>query len=203
MNAQSRGIVVAAIDPSEASEAVMEAAPRLARALHATELHFVYVIDASPPQLRDLGPPVVERDDARRFVERATEAAGAQFDGRIVGHVRLGPVRSEILSVLGDLEADLLVLGAHPRPALERMLVGSVSRSLSRTAPCPVFVARPKRYPQAPAIEPPCPACVEVERESGGKVTRCAQHERHRLTAHLHYEAPPSFGGGSMFLRGE
>jgi nucleotide-binding universal stress UspA family protein len=202
MEAQSHGVVVAAVDRSEASEAVVVTSPRLANALGATELHFVHVIGPTNPQLRELGPPVIERDDARLFLEAVVNRAAPSFDGSIVPHVRIGPVRSEILRVVNDLEADLLVVGSHPKAMLEKLFTGSVSRSLMRTAPCPVYVARPKLYPTAPAIEPPCPGCVEVQRASNGAVQLCAQHDRHPLRAHLHYEIPPSYGVGAMFFRG-
>jgi nucleotide-binding universal stress UspA family protein len=197
------GVVVAAVDRSEASEPVLEMSPRLANALDATELHFVHVIGPTNPQLRELGPPVIERDDARVFLETVSRRAGRVFDGSIVPHVRIGHVRAEVLKVVNELEADLLIVGSHPKAMLEKLFTGSVSRSLVRTAPCPVFIARAKAYPVAPAIEPPCPACVEVQRESHGAVQLCAQHDRHPLRAHLHYETPPSYGRGAMFFRND
>jgi hypothetical protein len=56
---------------------------------------------------------------------------------------------------------------------------------------------------KASEIEPACADCLEVRRESGGRVSWCSRHDRHRTRAHLHYEYPSRFGVGSTFIRPE
>lgn len=70
-------------------------------------------------------------------------------------------------------------------------------------APCAVLVARAKAQEAVPEIEPPCPACVEVQRTSSGDKLWCQQHSSRHVHGRLHYEAPPSFGVGAMFIRPE
>jgi nucleotide-binding universal stress UspA family protein len=56
-----------------------------------------------------------------------------------------GAPRRRVEEVRGAREAeevDLLVVGAHDRAALGRLLLGSVSEHVARHAPCPVLVVR-------------------------------------------------------------
>jgi nucleotide-binding universal stress UspA family protein len=56
--------------------------------------------------------------------------------------VRAGHAHEQIVRVAREEAAELVVLGAHGRGALERLLLGSTSRSVARAAPCPVLVVR-------------------------------------------------------------
>ena len=62
--------------------------------------------------------------------------------GRITSHIRLGHVVSEILGLAETRGADLLVLASHGHTGLERLLMGSVSAQLIRSASCPVFTVK-------------------------------------------------------------
>lgn len=96
------------------------------------------------------GVQVAEYEDA--FLDEARNRAGAQV--REVGmedaplHVRSG-LAARVIAELGDeLEADLIAVGAHPKPALARFLVGSTEERVIRLAERPVLVAvEPRRDP--------------------------------------------------------
>lgn len=47
-----------------------------------------------------------------------------------------------IVDFAEKIKADLVVLGAHNKGALERLLLGSVSESVTRRAPCSVLLVR-------------------------------------------------------------
>lgn len=47
-----------------------------------------------------------------------------------------------ILDAASSLKADLIVVGAHNRGSVERMILGSVSEQVVRKARCPVLVVR-------------------------------------------------------------
>ncbi len=49
----------------------------------------------------------------------------------------------QIVAAAGTLEADLIVLGTHGRSGFERLLLGSVTEKVVRTAPCPVITVPP------------------------------------------------------------
>jgi nucleotide-binding universal stress UspA family protein len=48
-----------------------------------------------------------------------------------------------ILNFAAEQDADLIACGTHGRSMLERLLVGSVSTRILRSAPCSVLVAPP------------------------------------------------------------
>jgi len=100
---------------------------------------------------------------------------------RVMSHLRVHAPAHEIAQLAADLEADLVVVGMHGRGTVVRFFLGSIAESVTRLAPCPVLVFRPKGLPpEYPRIEAPCPRCLEVRTESGGREYWCEQHrERH------------------------
>ena len=55
------------------------------------------------------------------------------------------------------------MVGSRGLRGVDRLLLGSVATKVAKSAPCPVLVARPKRYGairRSPMIEPPCKACL-------------------------------------------
>ena len=77
---------------------------------------------------------------------------------KVAFYVTLGTPASSILSLAGEVDADLIVLGTHGRHGLGRMILGSVTGEVMRRAPCGVFVIRPRDFLEGeklPEIEPP------------------------------------------------
>jgi nucleotide-binding universal stress UspA family protein len=108
---------------------------------------------------------------------------------RVVAHVRFDAIADEIAQLAADLEADLVVVGTHGRRGLSRVLLGSSAEATVRLAPCPVLVVRPKSLPDpGPAIEPPCPLCVEARRESHGSEMWCQQHRERHGQRHTYHQ---------------
>ncbi|MGH7330275.1 MAG: universal stress protein, partial [Polyangiaceae bacterium] len=58
-------------------------------------------------------------------------------------HVVVGRVDRELVRFASDCGADLLIIGARDRGALDRFVTGSNSSKIMRAAPCSVLVARP------------------------------------------------------------
>src|SRR5690606_39204333 len=124
----------------------------------------------------------------REYVEKRVSSFRAAhpelpptFPDHLVAHQRVEMPSEEIAQLAADLEADLVVVGTHGRRGFSRFLLGSVAEATVRLAPCPVLVVRPKALPPSgPAIQPPCPKCVEARIASGGTELWCEQHrERH------------------------
>lgn len=56
--------------------------------------------------------------------------------------VRDGDARQAILDCASEWHADLVVLGSHGKNGFDRLILGSVSESVARHAPCSVEVVR-------------------------------------------------------------
>jgi nucleotide-binding universal stress UspA family protein len=197
-----RVVIVGAVDPTAASEHVIYTATGLAASLVGAELHFIQVVDIPTAVHGAYVSPVADLlREARVFVDGTTRAAATVFGGRTTGHVAVGAPAAEILQLAADVEADLIVVGTHGKEALARLVVGSVSRAVMSGAQCAVLIARPKSYEPAPEIQPPCPDCRAVQRETGGDTLWCSRHAERHVRGHVHYQAPEGFGVGSMLIR--
>ncbi|MCL2776467.1 MAG: universal stress protein [Polyangiaceae bacterium] len=194
----SRTVIVAAIDGTEASDDVLRSAALHAQTRSGAEIHLVHVVEApSPTMIAEL------LENARTVVDRSTESVKKHFQGRVASHIATGAPWQEIVQLATNLEADLIVVGANNKRGFEHWLLGSVSDQVVRKANCEVLVARPKGNRNVPEIEPPCPECVATQKASAGQSLWCARHDHRRVHArgHLHYETPPTFAIGSMFIR--
>lgn len=100
------------------------------------------VMTGMVPDAIDTGEVQVRTDDeakatakrtAMRFRSRGYQAEGFSMEGdpetAILEHARKWP-------------ADLIVVGSHDRTRLEKLLMGSVSESVVKHAPCSVLVLR-------------------------------------------------------------
>ncbi len=85
------------------------------------------------------------REGARKWVESALDdwvakARAEGLSGRAV--VRSGVAHQEIVGLVRDERADLVVIGTHGRGGINRALLGSVADRVVRLAPCPVLTVR-------------------------------------------------------------
>ncbi|MEX1185239.1 MAG: universal stress protein [Gemmatimonadaceae bacterium] len=64
-------------------------------------------------------------------------------DRRIIPVERTGKPASELVAVAGDVHADLLVVGSHPRGLFKRLVAGTMATRVLRGAECPVLVVPP------------------------------------------------------------
>ena len=70
------------------------------------------------------------------------EKIRAATGSAIQAHVRLGRPDEEIVSLADEIGAGLIVVGSRGLGDIRRALMGSVSDSVVRHAPCPVLVVR-------------------------------------------------------------
>ncbi len=119
--------IVCGIDDSPAARPVGETAAWLAGALGA-QLIAVHVEDgrtlAAGAVLEAFSPPPFRVEPELRF-------AG-------------GPPAQALMQVAAESEAEFLIVGSRGRRWLASGVLGSVSRTLAREAPCPVVVVPPK-----------------------------------------------------------
>jgi len=211
-------VIVVAVDYSEMSDFVFERALELAAekpsvAVHAINVLPVYqsglVPDATAVTWAGAMPSITEAaQQLRAYVERRIAAFRTQhadqklafLDG-VVAHQRVEVPSEEVAQLAADLEADLVVVGTHGHRGLSRLLLGSVAEATVRLAPCPVLVVRPKAPPApVPAIQPPCPRCVEARKASGGKEMWCEQHRERHGQRHTYHQGDRVSADGSLPL---
>ena len=138
-------VILAAIDFSDVTEAVIDAARTMAGALHAS----LYLLHVEPPEPDfvgyEPGPQHVRnsvaREAIRHFKEEHTLRDELRRDG-IDAHslVIQGTAAEKILQKAEELAADLLVIGTHGHGAVYHLLLGSVGEAVLKRARCPILV---------------------------------------------------------------
>jgi nucleotide-binding universal stress UspA family protein len=159
-------------------------------------------LDATPTNTPTLqGQLTVDMSsDMRAFVEKALAKldAGrgrteADADLAWTMHLQLLDPAHAIAQLASDLEANLVVVGTHGRKGLSRFLLGSVAEAVVRLSPCPVLVVRPvgaRSAVHSPAIEPPCPDCLQTRAATAGEELWCERHREHHGRAHTYHFTP-------------
>lgn len=134
-------------DFSEASQYAGRYAAALAGQLGAL-LHVIHVPIISFPMTPSelTGLPLAELYEAGRRKAEAQLQALCQGEGfrglRVRTTVMVGLVKDEILKAASMYGSDLIVMGTHGRIGLARALLGSVTETVTRAAPCPVLAVR-------------------------------------------------------------
>lgn len=202
--------VVVGIDYSEVSNLALLEAVRFARQHQQSHIHVVYAAPSTPlPQTLGVGDPTMAvasptsvdplNEDTSREVQAHVQKVLSGIEGppsvtvRWTVHLRSWDAARAICQVAADVEAELIVVGTHGRQGLARFLLGSVAEGVVRLAPCPVLVVRPKgaqAQTEGPAIEPPCPQCLETRRASQGQEFWCERHREHHGRAHTYHFDP-------------
>lgn len=102
---------------------------------HATSLK----ITSSGAEADDLLGKLVEHHKQllRQFLEQ--QLASAAADLKVQQIVELGDAHSLIVNWARDKAADLIVMSTHGRSGLPRMILGSVTEKVLRSASCPVL----------------------------------------------------------------
>lgn len=133
------------IDFSDSSTEALDYALALAEKLGAkiTVMHAYETPMFGYPEGAFITPEVVQQ--MASSAQTALDAVIAQHSGRGVAMVPFlhnGDPRESIVTVAGELHADLIVMGTHGRRGIARALLGSVAEYVVRTAACPVLTVR-------------------------------------------------------------
>lgn len=83
-----------------------------------------------------------DHDHPENVAARLSEFKNTHLDARGDVHILHGRPATAIRKLVSDIGADLLVVGTHGGGFLERILVGSVARTLAEDSPCSVLVVR-------------------------------------------------------------
>ena len=147
--------ILLATDGSEEAELAASTAADLAERTGSV-LHVVFVVvpTRAPFEYDAMGFAIEEpheeiKQEGRRrldeYVRRIQEAGGSVAGA----HFRLGKPDDQIVRLAEELGAGHIVVGSRGHGGVRRALLGSVSDSIVRHAPCPVTVVRPMRTPTA------------------------------------------------------
>ncbi len=128
-------------DGSPQSVAAAQHALYLARSLGAA-LTALYVIEIDIRLGVHIGEEVAEVTQTGEQALAEVESLAAATDLSVTTLLREGKITDVILDEAKELNADLIVMGAHSMGALERMLLGSVSTVVAQHASCPVLLVR-------------------------------------------------------------
>lgn len=168
---------------TDADGVAFDQAVRVAKRVPRSELHVVHVFGEQPTAVRSR--ELVEH--LRLYLNEKAAAAGG-FNAMTVGiHLRTGKPVREIVQLVTDVRADLIVIGSHKGPHLKSWLVGSTAERLVAWAPFPVLIAGPKpaaHEKQEPAIEAACADCLKTRALSSGATWWCERHSHHAKRAH-------------------
>jgi nucleotide-binding universal stress UspA family protein len=204
-------VVVVGVDYSETGDLAFQRAVALCQAEPLASLH---VINVAPMVLAagDIEQALIPDPEKRSadvearllgYVDKrvgALRSEGQKLPQRILAHVRWDMPGEEIAQLAADLEADLVVVGTHGRRGLSRVMMGSVAELVVRLAPCPVLVVRPKGVVEVPAIEPPCPECLETRKASEGAQYWCEPHSQRHGQRHTYHGHDRISADGTMPL---
>lgn len=136
-------------DFSPSSDAALEYATMLAERLGAS-LHVLHVIEepdvaggwgsevfiSQLPRLRE----AAQQDAERRL--NAIVTANERGRPRVSTEIADGRAARTIVEVARRQQIDLIVMGTHGRGGVARLLLGSVTEKVLRTASCPVLAVR-------------------------------------------------------------
>ena len=133
-------------DLSEGAEEALDYACELARKFGAT-IHLLNVIGVPALGVPELGVALTGTvidsiiQDHQTALERLAEQkkCSAQI-GQVL--LRTGDARDVINQTAKEIGVDLIVMGTHGRRGVSRALLGSVTETVVRTAPCPVLTVR-------------------------------------------------------------
>ncbi len=132
--------IMVAINFSDASNGALNYAKQLARCFSAKML-LVHVVDdmRTTPGMEQTKASYPQRmDSAEQALQKI--AAGLSYDVvRYATIVRVGSIPETIAALIGERDADLLVIGTRGKGYKDGEGLGSVAEALLRGVPCPVL----------------------------------------------------------------
>lgn len=139
--------IICALDLSQHSSLVAEYAVTMAKSFDAE----VTVIYAAPALTQYVGfhvPPSSIENFVGEIVAGAEKTmqdfVAEHFQGvKAVGKVVNGYAAEEILNMVENSDADIIIMGTHGRKGIDRILFGSVAEKIVKSAKIPVMTIRP------------------------------------------------------------
>ncbi len=195
--------ILAAVDGSPNTEVVLAHTAELARAMPNAEVHVVHAVEVALVGGVEAGvvPLTVSLVEEKKYVQRVAEELAEKIGRAVLPHLRVDTAWHGIVQTATDIQATLLVVGTHDRRGLSRLLLGSVTDVVVRSAPCAVYVARARAHREdVPSVEPPCADCLAKRKQSGGKEYWCDRHREPHGRGHVYGDSREGYGAGATFF---
>ncbi|MGB9958242.1 universal stress protein [Haloferax prahovense] len=130
------------VDGSPAAEQAIPHVFDLAERYDAT-VHVLFVVNTTRDNAGIIGGTVLEtlEQEGRRVVDEVVER-GESRGIKTVGAVRRGAPHETILDYAAEHGAEVIAMATHGRTGVERVLLGSVTERIVRTASVPVLTVR-------------------------------------------------------------
>lgn len=117
-----------------AIEAEGEKAATLAKQFDST-IHVLHVVRGLERVERDL--PDAETFDGFEKLRDVFDEHG--YDGDVEYEIRQGSPATEICEYSEDVDADVIIMRTHARTGMQRLAIGSITETVLRHSPCPVY----------------------------------------------------------------
>ncbi|KIS04221.1 universal stress protein [Paucilactobacillus wasatchensis] len=139
--------ILVPVDGSKEAEVAFKKAVAVAnRNGSETELRLLHVVDTRAFQnISSFDTSMVEQvtETAKKTLDKYVEEAQAQGLTNVSYTIEYGAPKTIIArDVPNEMKADLIMIGATGLNAVERLLIGSVTEYVTRTAVCDVLVVR-------------------------------------------------------------
>lgn len=150
--------ILAAIDPSHADSKplkldrkILSCASQIAQALRGS-LHAVFAYDPVPVSGMESGLPLGETTEA---IAAATEARARKALARALNGTSIPESRRHLVpqhpidaieGAAGEIDCDIVVMGAISRSGLKRLVLGSTAERVFDDLRCDVLVVKPNRF---------------------------------------------------------
>jgi nucleotide-binding universal stress UspA family protein len=150
------GTIVVPLDGSPLSERALAPAHYLASRLHAAmEVVHVFEPEVTAPYVSGAPPFDMRLDaelrrEAKAYVDRIAESERSAGDVPVRATLLHGPVVETLAAHLAEHHHALAVMMTHGRSGIERVLLGSVTDALVRSATAPVLAIRATKETDAP-----------------------------------------------------
>lgn len=129
-------------DGSEAAQTAVENAYGIAEAFDA-DLHAMYVVEMeATPTFANLDTEPIREAHTQRGDELLGDVEANAPEGVAVTKIIVeGHPHEQIVSYADENDVDVITMGTHGREGLGRVVIGSVTERVIRSAPCSVMVS--------------------------------------------------------------
>jgi nucleotide-binding universal stress UspA family protein len=111
--------------------------------IHVVAYPVAFCTDGNMPPTQFADPSEIigiEKEVGRRLLNGVRQRLS--LEPSVAEYLECGEAAAEIVKVATSWSADLIAIGSHGRHGFDRVILGSVAESVTRSARCPVLVVK-------------------------------------------------------------